>query len=332
MLSSRVSNIPGRCTHPGLFEEKKPGGCTSGKRKHLRILQVKVGIALASKCSFLGAIFYLGLESFEAERISGLSFDLSSILMGLAGLGSNRIISLDILCLTISCTLAFQTFDVGGCFRTDIFKKVPSWTDLAIFSSGRKGIPAERGCIKEGPQYSEHNLVMFSSGWEGIPTQRASSLEDVLLLGKAEEEEEYQKSDEEGNADVVWENLQEIFEDIDARSEGLENKQQLKKPIMHLRRLLQMHSKIRTEEIELEEMLLGVSYEREWYLRKLQAVEAVIAAPESCLSRSSPSSSALSWLNDGAVQSLIKAISIILYEDNEDFSLVGSKLPVSYNM
>ncbi|XP_024518660.1 uncharacterized protein LOC112341900 isoform X3 [Selaginella moellendorffii] len=43
----------------------------------------------------------------------------------------------------------------------------------------------------------------------------------------------------------VWENLREIFQDIDSQSSSVESKALLKKPIMHLRRLLEVHSMIR---------------------------------------------------------------------------------------
>ncbi|KAJ7535337.1 hypothetical protein O6H91_12G029000 [Diphasiastrum complanatum] len=121
----------------------------------------------------------------------------------------------------------------------------------------------------------------------------------------------------------VWENLQEIFADIDAHSEGVDNKVLLKKPIMHLRQLLQLHSDIRAEENELDKSYLGVLYEREWYLRKLQAIEAAVGPPASGLRIPLGGGEGSSGsLNSAA---LSRSIRSILYEDSEDFSLIGSK-------
>lgn len=122
-----------------------------------------------------------------------------------------------------------------------------------------------------------------------------------------------------GNTDV-WENLREIFEDIDAHNVSGENKQLLKKPIMHLRRLLQMHTKLRSEELTLEKIYLGLRIEREWYLRKLQAIEAAVGSLPSNIQASFEGSS-----RSSPTSSFTRAIHTILYEDNEDYTLVGSK-------
>ncbi|KAI5081629.1 hypothetical protein GOP47_0001372 [Adiantum capillus-veneris] len=123
-----------------------------------------------------------------------------------------------------------------------------------------------------------------------------------------------------GNSDSdVWENLRDIFQDIDAHGGG-ETKENLRKPIMKLRRLVEMHTKLRAKELTLEKIYMGLRIEREWYLRKLQAIEASIGPPSSQVHsaggihpRVSPS---FSFTN---------AIRTILYEDNEDYTLVGSK-------
>ncbi|KAH7277979.1 hypothetical protein KP509_38G018100 [Ceratopteris richardii] len=120
------------------------------------------------------------------------------------------------------------------------------------------------------------------------------------------------------NSDV-WENLREIFQDIDAQGGG-ETKEVLKKPIMKLRRLLEMHTKLRVKELTLEKVYLGLRIEREWYLRKLQAIEALIGPSPS----HSQSSIAVQARTSPAL-SFIKAVHTILYEDNDDYTLVGSK-------
>lgn len=118
----------------------------------------------------------------------------------------------------------------------------------------------------------------------------------------------------------VWENLREIFADLDALNDS-ENKVLLKKPIMHLRRLLQIHSNLWLEELDLDKVHLGVLYEREWYLRKLQALEATLGPP--------PSYDNLTV--EGAGQELStsstfsQTVRSILYEDNNDFKLIGSR-------
>ncbi|CAK9265384.1 unnamed protein product, partial [Sphagnum jensenii] len=100
-----------------------------------------------------------------------------------------------------------------------------------------------------------------------------------------------------------------------------ENKVLLKKPIMHLRRLLQIHSNLWLEELDLDKVRLGVLYEREWYLRKLQALEATLGPP--------PSYDNLTV--EGAGQELStsstfsQTVRSILYEDNNDFKLIGSR-------
>ncbi|XP_024518658.1 uncharacterized protein LOC112341900 isoform X1 [Selaginella moellendorffii] len=135
----------------------------------------------------------------------------------------------------------------------------------------------------------------------------------------------------------VWENLREIFQDIDSQSSSVESKALLKKPIMHLRRLLEVHSMIRKTsprlvlenqrrflltgeaENELDKSYLGVLFEREWYLRKLQAVEAAIGPAPPYVQ---------TVTNTGGVSAaaaFAMTIRSILYEDSQDFSLVGSR-------
>ncbi|XP_024518659.1 uncharacterized protein LOC112341900 isoform X2 [Selaginella moellendorffii] len=117
----------------------------------------------------------------------------------------------------------------------------------------------------------------------------------------------------------VWENLREIFQDIDSQSSSVESKALLKKPIMHLRRLLEVHSMIREAENELDKSYLGVLFEREWYLRKLQAVEAAIGPAPPYVQ---------TVTNTGGVSAaaaFAMTIRSILYEDSQDFSLVGSR-------
>lgn len=71
----------------------------------------------------------------------------------------------------------------------------------------------------------------------------------------------------------VWENLKQIFADMDAQEDNDENKLLLKEPLARLRRLLTIHNDVAERERALRRCHLGVLVERDWYLGKLREVE-----------------------------------------------------------
>jgi len=73
-----------------------------------------------------------------------------------------------------------------------------------------------------------------------------------------------------------------------------------------------------TEEVALEKAHLGVLYEREWYLRKLRALEAAIGPPPP-----HEQTAYVSSQDTTAVSAFTRAVRSILYEDSNEFSLVG---------
>ena len=84
----------------------------------------------------------------------------------------------------------------------------------------------------------------------------------------------------------VWENLKQIFADMDAQDGNDENKQLLKEPLTRLRRLLHIHQDVLEKEKALKRCHLGVLVERDWYLRKLRDVEVskvIISGESECL-------------------------------------------------
>jgi hypothetical protein len=77
----------------------------------------------------------------------------------------------------------------------------------------------------------------------------------------------------------VWENLQQIFADMDAQEGNDENKLLLKEPLARLRRLLHIYTDVLEREKALKKCHLGVLVERDWYLGKLRDIEVSKWAP-----------------------------------------------------
>ncbi|GBG78191.1 hypothetical protein CBR_g26224 [Chara braunii] len=87
-----------------------------------------------------------------------------------------------------------------------------------------------------------------------------------------------------------------------------------------MRRLLEIHHQLSNKEMEIRAVHFGVILEREWYLRKLRALEDVVGPPRDVDVLREPGGS-----EQSATLAFAGAVRSILYEDSDDFSLVGAK-------
>eukprot|EP00899_Mesostigma_viride_P015966 jgi/Mesvir1/24370/Mv11042-RA.2 len=78
----------------------------------------------------------------------------------------------------------------------------------------------------------------------------------------------------EDHDDVIWENLEDIFADMDAGKDAKQdNRAVLREPLAQLRSLLALYNKIKERESRMASAHMGVLLERSWYHNKLCAIE-----------------------------------------------------------
>eukprot|EP00899_Mesostigma_viride_P015967 jgi/Mesvir1/24371/Mv11042-RA.1 len=115
----------------------------------------------------------------------------------------------------------------------------------------------------------------------------------------------------EDHDDVIWENLEDIFADMDAGKDAKQdNRAVLREPLAQLRSLLALYNKIKERESRMASAHMGVLLERSWYHNKLCAIEEVMVRED----MQSPENAALA----GAIKS-------ILYAEDAEFRLLATR-------